>query len=448
MPPLESAVERDEYRLVLVRSDSRKIWAEPNGDGLRLPRIVINRWARQAEKLQQGVEANWHIRTIVLDFLTGRNGGVPGAVVEMISSPPYDGLVTASIDEIPEEELTFEEREGVKATLTDGGSARGPFARVGWIQDAKEWVCSEAGRDIASTEEVHQFNGSATFALVRFATKAGPAYWLKATGEPNAHEFHVTRQLAELCPDFLPHRIAAREDWNAWLSLDAGQPMGLWTLPALEQAVFSMATLQKMTIGRTSALFSAGVFDQRIWVLRSHLVELFEYLDEAMVRQTSTKVPRIESHRLRQLARIIEDACFHMEALNIPDTVVHNDVNSGNILFDGVHCVFTDWCEVGISNPYFTFQYLCLLQPGGENWTHRLRKLYGQCWLEILDPSQIRQAFALMPLLAIFSYLYGRGTWLNSRERNAPHFEGYARSLTRRMEREAQDPGLLEVLCH
>jgi hypothetical protein len=53
-----------------------------------------------------------------------------------------------------------------------------------------------------------------------------------------------------------------------------------------------------------------------------------------------------------------------------------------------------------------------------------------------------------MPLLAIFSYLYGRGTWLNSEERNDPHFEGYARSLARRMEREAQVPGLLEVLCH
>jgi hypothetical protein len=45
--------------------------------------------------------------------------------------------------------------------------------------------------------------------------------------------------LAELCPEFLPHRIAEREDWNAWLMEDAGQPVQSWTLTALEQAVFS-----------------------------------------------------------------------------------------------------------------------------------------------------------------------------------------------------------------
>jgi len=219
-------------------------------------------------------------------------------------------------------------------------------------------------------------------------------------------------------------------------------------LPALEQAVVSMATLQQTTIERTSALLVAGAFDQRICVLSSHLVELFEYLDDAMAHQTSTKVSRIESRRLRQLAAIIEDACFHMEALNIPDAVVHNDVNSGNILFEGDRCVFTDWCEVGIGNPFFTFQYLCLLQPGGEDWTPGLRTVYGQCWLEILSASQIKQAFALTPLLATFSCIYGRGTWLNSARRTDPRAQAYARSLARRMEREAQAPSLLEVLCH
>src|SRR5580658_10125986 len=138
MSPHDTALEQNEYRLVLVKSGSRRIWTERNCDGLRLPRIVIDRWARQAEKLQQGVEANWHIRTIVLDILSGRNGGVPCVVVEIISSPPYDGLAATSVDEISEVELTIEERDGVKATLTGSGGARGPFAQLGWIQEAKE----------------------------------------------------------------------------------------------------------------------------------------------------------------------------------------------------------------------------------------------------------------------------------------------------------------------
>jgi hypothetical protein len=448
MPPHAMTLEQEEYRLVLVRSGSHTIWTERRGQDLCLPRIAIRRWMRQAEQSQLAVEATWRIRTIVVDILPGMNGGIPWAVVEIISSPPHDGLAAANVDEISEEELTIEEREVIDAILTGSVGVQGPFARVGWIREAKEWMCAELGHDIAFTEEVHQFNASATFALVRFATKAGPAYWLKAAGDPNTHEFQIIRELMELCPEFLPRRIAAREDWNAWLSEDAGHPLDLTTLPALEQAALSMAELQKRTIGKTGVSLRAGVFDQRISVLHLHLVEVFEYLNEIMAQQTSTNVPRIENRRLRQLVRILDDACCQMEALEIPNTLVHNDIKSGNILFEKTHCVFTDWCEVGIGNPYFTFQYLCLLQPRGADWAPKLRKRYGQCWLDVLSASQIKQAFALTPVLAIFSYLYGRERWLNSARRNNPHVESYARSLARRMDREAHDPGLLEVLCH
>jgi aminoglycoside phosphotransferase (APT) family kinase protein len=137
-----------------------------------------------------------------------------------------------------------------------------------------------------------------------------------------------------------------------------------------------------------------------------------------------------------------------MEALEIPDTLVHNDINSGNILFEGTHCVFTDWCEAGVGSPFFAFQYLCLLEAHGNgDWAPSLRELYKQCWLDRLSASQIDQAFALTPLLAILAYLYGRGTWLHSPKRNDPHAESYARSLARHMDRAAQDPQLLEVLC-
>lgn len=448
MSPHDTALEQNEYKLVLVKSGSNAIWAERRGDNLCLPRIAVPRWTRPAEKLQEGVETAWHLRTIVLDFLPGKNGHVPCAVMEVLSSEPQGSMVTANIDEITEEEMTSDEREVVKAILAGNVGMRGPFSRVGWIREAIEWMCAEVGHEIAFTGEVRQFNASASFALAHFPTQDGPAYWLKATGEPNAHEFHITRILAELCPEFLPHRIAAREDWNAWVMAGAGQPRDSWTLPALEQAVLAMAELQKRTIGRTSAFLSVGAVDQRICVLRAHLAELVEYLDEVMMKQASTKVPRIEKRRLLEMASILQDACFRMEVLEIPDTLVHNDMNSGNVLFQGTHCVFTDWCEIGVGNPFSVFQYLCLVDPRGrEDWKPNLRKIYRQCWLDRLTTFQIEQAFALMPLLAILSYLIGWGAWLHSTRRKDPRVESYVRSLARHMDRAARDPRLLEVLC-
>jgi hypothetical protein len=369
--------------------------------------------------------------------------------MEILSSEPKRSLTTANIDEITKEEMTSEEREAVKAILVGDKESRGPFSRLGWIEEAMDWVCEVAGSKGALTGEIRQYNASASFALVRFAMQAGPAYWLKATGEPNAHEFQITRMLAALSAEYLPRRIGEREDWNAWLMEDAGRPVDVWTLPALELAVLSMAELQRRTVGRTGIFLVAGAFNQRLCVLRAHVPELVEYLEEAMIKQASSTVPRIERRRLLQLANIVQDACCCMDALEIPDTLVHSDMNSGNILFEGMHCVFTDWCETGVGNPFLTFQYLCLLEPRSDkSWTPRLREIYKRCWLDCLSPSQIDRAFALMPLLAILSYLYGRGTWFDSARRNDPHFESHARSLARHMDRAAQDPRLLEAICH
>jgi hypothetical protein len=449
MPLHDNALENNEYRLALVGSGSHALWAENVGEMLRLPRVTIPRWTRPAEQLQQAIETSWSIRSIILDILPGKKDSAPYAVAEVLSSESPSGLATVNINDIAEDEMASEEREVVEAILAGDRGPNAPFSCVGWIKDAMEWMNAEVGHDNAFTGQVRQYNASASFALLRITTHIGPTYWLKATGVPNAHEFQITKLLSELCPEFLPQRVAERRDWNAWLMEDAGSSLDFWTLPALEQAVSSMAALQKRTIGRTQLFLDAGAFDQRLPALRAHLTELVEYLKEAMMKQSSTLVPRIESRRLQQLFTIIEEACFRMEALQIPDTLVHNDMNSGNILFHGTHCVFTDWCEIGVGNPFFSLQYLCLLKPRGEqDWTPRLREIYRQCWLDLLSVSQIEQVLELMPLLAIVSYLYGRGSWLHSVRRNDPDVESYARSLARHMDRAAQDPRLLEALCH
>jgi hypothetical protein len=448
MLPHGTALEVNEYRLVLVKSGSNAIWAERRGHDFCLPRIVIPRWTRPAEQLQEGVKAAWHLRTIVLDVLPGKNGFIPCAVVEILSSEPQDGLAKGRLDEIIDEEITGEEREVVKAILAGDTGLRGPFSRLGWIQESMQWLRAEVGQGITFTGEIRQYNASASFALVRFATQAGPAYWLKATGEPNAHEFQITRKLAELCPALLPRRVAAREDWNAWLMEEAGQPLDSWTLPEFENAISSMAILQKETVGRTKEFLAVGAADQRISTLRTHLIELIEYLVEAMAKQTSNRVPKIGTRRLWQMSALLREACFRTEDLAIPDTLVHNDINSGNILFARTRCVFTDWCEIGVGNPFFGFQYLRLLQASGDkDRKPRVQEIYRQCWLDHLSTSQIDQAFTLTPPLAILSYLYGRGEWLRSSRRNEPNVEAYARSLARHMDRATQALKPLEASC-
>ena len=436
----------DDYRLVFLRAGSLLTFLD--GFGLRLPRLVISRGTRPVEQLQRSIKETWQLDAIVLELLREQNNSKRLAIVEILGAESCTNMTTASLDQVSQVDLNATQRDVIERIMVGSHESGRPFARLGWMEDALGWLRTEGPEEASSTLNIHQFNAGGTFALIRFDFHSGATFWMKAAGEPNRHEFCVTRKLAQICPDFLPPRIAERADWNAWLMEDAGIPLESWRLSTVELALRSMSRLQQMTIDRTDEFIVQGAFDQRVHVLREHLTELVEYIGDAMRRQTSTKVPQIEPDRLSQLRGILRDACFRLEDLEIPDTVIHNDINPGNVLFNGARCVFTDWCETGIGNPFFTLYQLCRLQCDGRDRSiSNSREIYKQCWIKHLTEKQIALALPLIPLLTILSYFYGRGTWLRSPHRTEPHIESYARSLARHMDRAAHDPELLEALC-
>jgi Phosphotransferase enzyme family len=210
-----------------------------------------------------------------------------------------------------------------------------------------------------------------------------------------------------------------------------------------------LAALQKRAIGLRSELLACGARDQSISVLREHCSEMVDFLDEALSRQTSTKGAPLGHQRLAEIGAILQDACSNMDALNIPDTVIHGDMNRGNILLDGSNCRFIDWSEAYLGNPFLNFQHLSLLNTGEHKEVNavRMKQAYRRSWLDLLEPMHIDRAFALSPLLAVASYLYGRGDWLRSSRRNDPDLGSYACILARHMDRAASAPELKEALC-
>jgi hypothetical protein len=451
MPPHDTALEVNDYRLVLVKSGSRAVWAENGGGRFRLPRIAISRWTRQADKLQQAIYETWSTRAIILDFLPPRRDAEQCVVAEILSSAPPESLIAGSIDELDDAEIYSEEQNVIDDILDGNARSRGQFSRIGWIWEAREWLSTEVRRGSYFTEHVRQFNASGTFALVRFGTSKGPAYWFKATGGLNKHELALAAMLSKLFPRYLPPLVAAREDWNAWVTEDAGQPIQeSFTLPALEQATAALAELQIKSTGHIGSLLLAGCFDQRMTILKANVFRLMGFLEEAMERQRSTRMPRLEKRRLREIGSMVENACDRVLELHIPDALIHNDISPSNILFDGSRCVFTDWAEGHIGNPFLTFQRILEQVARGERtggWCGRLAAIYKQKWRVLLTESQIDSALALAPLLAIVSYLYGRGTWLNTPLREENRFQSYSRSLARHMDRAARAPELMETLC-
>jgi hypothetical protein len=212
-----------------------------------------------------------------------------------------------------------------------------------------------------------------------------------------------------------------------------------------------MASLQVNTVEHHSKLLNVGAFDQSMAVFQQHSESLFNFMEEAMSLQTSTRAPRVAMARLKEIRGIFEITCRRVEDLDLPQTVIHGDMNWGNILVGPDHCMFLDWSETYVGCPFVTLPHLLLLNHAEEPEKRALLDVffkgkYKKNWLHLCDETTIDSAFAYMPLLAIASALYGRCDWLNTQVRDEVGRQVYARNLTRHLDRAAHSSELLEAL--
>lgn len=430
------------FRAVIVCLDRRRILADSSHGAFRIPRVSIRRSARWAEQIQAVIEARSRMQTILLDILPARSEG--DSLVLLEAREPWKDFgttVPVSLSDLGEAELSADDLADVERLLSEGATGRGPFSKLGWIEEAIDWAATEVSVDRSEmSRHIRQYNAGANFSLLRFGQRPS-AYWMKAAGVPNHFERQITLKLAELFPEFLPPIVASRPDWNAWLMRDAGEPFSEFRSQGIsEQVVVRLAELQQASATQIDPLLSSGCGDQRLSILRAGIPAVVAYFEEAMARQVSRKVPPLSVSRLRELGHLLEDACTSLEKLGIPVTLIHNDINPGNILIQDRQVVFNDWAEACVGNPFMTFEHLRLQAAKNsdtEPWIPALTEAYKQSWQSSMDEASIASAFRFLPLVAPLSYLYGRGDWLTSSRRYDPIFQTHARSLARYIDRAA-----------
>jgi hypothetical protein len=444
------------YRLAFILPESRHLLVMQADGARELPTIDIPLWRRPAEHLTRLIEERWQITTVVLDVVADESLPTPCAIVE-VRNPSWEFTKecfrVAGVDDLPNSSLAESERGTLQSILAGEDAGRGPFSRIGWVEEAQTWIQQAISeREVTFTGALRHLNAGGNFCLIRFATVRNPAVWLKAVGAPNTHEFGITAFLADNCPQYLPPILAMREDWHAWVMDEFGSPLHSSSpLRDFEQAVRKLAHLQIELSDKSAELLGVHCSDHRTQTLDFHVDSLIAYLDEAMHLQTSTKVAKLSSARLETIRTLLHRACATLEELGIPESLMHSDISPGSILNDGKDCVFTDWCEACVGNPFITLEQFCehVARNGGqsESWIPTLRKAYRSCWMDLLPEHMIDKALRLTPLISILSYLYGRGDWLSSPRRHNPSFQGYARSLARHMDRIAENTELMETLC-
>jgi len=457
--------ECETYRVIVFGRSGIEVLLVPGGDRFALPCVEIPRWQRVAESLTAAVNTEWGEEVICLiepDVSASTNAtGIRYQATEHLGANGKSKLPTQwiSVSALSHDSLTGPSdylaiQQSIALCSTEGKeSPSGPFARLGWFKELSEWVetvIEPLGFHLNGN--VRQLNASRSFSLVRFETD-GPALWFKAVGEPNQKEFLITCTLAQLFPSYLPGVLAARPDWNGWLTREAAGKLlcEVWEDALWRRSAAALAELQIDSIAHGARILGAGARDLGAATLSKLIQPFMESMAQLMERQTKVPPATLVRDELLLLGDRIQSALDALEALGIPETLGHLDLNPGNIVVSSSRCVFLDWAEAYVGNPFFSLEYLRehLRRTNRTDSAVETKLVESYCarWEQAVPPAAVAEALALAPLLAVFAYAAGSYASEDAERTQEPATAGYFRSLTRRMHREATELADQRSLC-
>lgn len=449
--------ESETRRIILLRGKNPEVLLGSDGTQCSLPEVVIPRWQRGAENLAAAFGETCGIDALSLFSLEAPPPGLHAQqfgyeIMEPcgpVDAAPH-GKKWVAVDCLAEtcfrDPCDFQAvQQAIAQSMAYGQDPPcGPFGRLGWFPDLKQWVQEEiATHGLHLNGRFRQLNAGPSFSLIRFETD-GPAVWFKAVGAPNQREYPVTLALACLFPRFLPQIIATRPEWNGWLALEAQGPLLYESsvLASWEAAAADLAELQIQSLGRSLHLLDPGARDLRAQALAEFVEPFFRAMGELMEGQTKMPPAALSREELRCLSARVLDALAVLEETGIPTTLGHLDINPGNIICSPTGCVFLDWAEAFVGHPFLTFEYLRehFRRAFGQDHSQETQLLarYSGPWRAFASQNDIRRALEVAPLVAVFAYATGNDRWKDPQELQEPRARGYLRSLTRRMEREAR----------
>jgi len=372
----------------------------------QLPRLSISRWSRLAKQLQAEIEWRWRIRAFILDI-------VP-------TSPEETGLVLAELlfrtdpgHPIEDVEWThaetffrtcLSEDEHLLVTRSYRWADRGMTSESpGWIHEVLDWVGGQAPFGSPDgIRQVQQWNASSASYLFRLSSKNRTSWWLKIVNPAHSAEYRVTLSLTSTFPEYLPPITSSHDTWGAWLMEDGGpsmekrelsEPTTVWSLSR------RLAELQGASASQIERLIESGCTDWNLEGIYNSVAAALPLIEEAMDAQDIPGVPRLGRSRLDELCEAMEEACYRLGSVGIPDSLIHNDLQLENIIGQPAYCRFVDWDQAGTGNPFLTFEQLRVQVPGSGAASLALG--YRSWWSSYLSPEAISTGFVMAPSIAI-----------------------------------------------
>jgi hypothetical protein len=265
------------------------------------------------------------------------------------------------------------------------------WARRGWFERASAWMiaaAADAGRPL--TGEPSPFFLRGISALLRAPTD-GPDLFLKAVFPPFHAEPILTRLLAERFPEAIPTVLAIEPD-EGWLLVEDIGSAWVGDVPEADRpGALGRGAAALVTIQRAFAP-DGGVIRMLLESGAPHrpLAHLPSSVAEAIGPAGFGVGDALEPGRAGRVIDAVAAAVARVEAVGLPESVVHGDFHSGNAALVDDRIVIIDWSDAAISSPAIDLVTWIAWSGDKQNEIDAAVDAWVEAWSVVVDGEALR----------------------------------------------------------
>ena len=269
----------------------------------------------------------------------------------------------------------------------------------GWRREVAGWVSDNLPDSVRragwSLSQIRSWAISAVFRVesggARLYFKASPSYF--------GTEAALTARVAREFPDASP-RVVAADGARGWLLMEDLGNDTLSTAPSARVWRDAMGALARVQLAYAGDAAALGEL-REMGIERRSPAAALETLRTWIANPAAAGV-RVWRERLSESLRRLapsldrlDDMRRHLDALALPDTLDHGDLDSTNIFVQNARPILMDWSDAAISNPLFTAAMIAPVSRDPD-----LADAFLSHWTPFAALDDLRQAFAISKTLA------------------------------------------------